>query len=141
MIENIENIELQFLTLDDYKELKEVMIEAYSNMPDSYWKESHIESLIDKFPEGQVVIKINDELAGCALSIIVDYNKFDEHHTYKELTGTYTFDTHNDKGDVLYGIPYHICPTVNLYDDVSVISNGKKIDTWEISARKRKLTI
>ncbi|MEJ2113270.1 MAG: hypothetical protein P8X62_06130 [Flavobacteriaceae bacterium] len=44
-------------------------------------------------------------------------------------------------GDVLYGIPYHICPTVNLYDDVSVISNGKKIDTWEISARKRKLTI
>ncbi|WP_318310621.1 D-TA family PLP-dependent enzyme [Flagellimonas crocea] len=42
-------------------------------------------------------------------------------------------------GDVLYGIPYHICPTINLHDGVSVIENGKKINTWEITARKRKL--
>lgn len=108
MIENIENIELQFLTLEDYNELKVAMIEAYSNMPNSYWKESHIRSLIEKFPEGQVVIKINDELAGCALSIVVDYNSFDEHHTYKEITGNYTFDTHKSDGDVLYGIDVFI---------------------------------
>ena len=44
-------------------------------------------------------------------------------------------------GDVLYGVPYHICPTVNLYDEVSVISEGEKTDTWEITARRRKLTI
>ncbi|MCK0161455.1 D-TA family PLP-dependent enzyme [Allomuricauda sp. F6463D] len=43
-------------------------------------------------------------------------------------------------GDVLYSIPYHICPTINLHDEVSVIKNGKKINTWEITARKRKLT-
>jgi len=43
-------------------------------------------------------------------------------------------------GDVLYGIPYHICPTINLHDEVSVIENGKKTDTWDITARKRKLT-
>ena len=110
MIENIENIELQFLTIDDYKELKETMIEAYSSMPDSYWKESHIKSLIDKFPEGQVVIKINNELAGCALSIVVNYNEFDEHHTYKQLTGDYTFETHKGDGDVLYGIDVFIKP-------------------------------
>ncbi|WP_036386170.1 D-TA family PLP-dependent enzyme [Muricauda sp. MAR_2010_75] len=42
-------------------------------------------------------------------------------------------------GDVLYGVPYHICPTINLHDEVSVIENGKKVDTWEITARKRKL--
>jgi len=42
-------------------------------------------------------------------------------------------------GDVFYGIPYHICPTINLHDQVSVIENGKKIGTWEITARKRKL--
>src|SRR3989338_7843559 len=108
MIENIENIELQFLTINDYQELKHAMIEAYSNMPNSYWKESHIQALITKFPEGQVVIKVNDQLAGCALSIIVDYDKFDDHHTYKEITGNYTFDTHNQHGDVLYGIDVFI---------------------------------
>ncbi|MBS9462449.1 alanine racemase [Flagellimonas sp. 389] len=42
-------------------------------------------------------------------------------------------------GDVLYGIPYHICPTINLHDEVSVIENGQKTDTWQITARKRKL--
>ncbi|MDC6385152.1 D-TA family PLP-dependent enzyme [Flagellimonas taeanensis] len=42
-------------------------------------------------------------------------------------------------GDVLYGVPYHICPTINLHDEVSVIQNGRKMDTWEITARKRKL--
>ncbi len=104
----VENIELQFLTLDDYKELKQVMIEAYPTMPDSYWEESEIASLIDKFPEGQVVVKINNVLAGCALSIIVDYQKFDESHTYDDIVGQNTFDTHNNNGDILYGIDVFI---------------------------------
>lgn len=108
MLENIENIELQYLTIDDYQEFKEAMIEAYSNMPGSYWRESHIKKLINKFPEGQVVIKVNNILAGCALSIIIDHKQFDEHHTYAEITGNYTFDTHTSNGDILYGIDVFI---------------------------------
>ena len=108
MIKNIENIELHYLTLDDYKELKEAMIQVYASMPDSYWRENQIKSLIDKFPEGQVVIKINGDLAGCALSIILDYDKFDDEHTYEDITGNFTFDTHNSEGDVLYGIDVFI---------------------------------
>jgi predicted amidohydrolase/GNAT superfamily N-acetyltransferase len=108
MIKNIENIELHFLTLDDYKELKEAMIQVYASMPDSYWRENQIKSLIDKFPEGQVVIKINGDLAGCALSIILDYDKFDDEHTYEDITGNFTFDTHDSEGDVLYGIDVFI---------------------------------
>lgn len=79
-------------------------------MPDAYWKEDHIKSLIDKFTEGQVVLKVNGQLAGCALSIIVDYDSFEDHHNYKEITGDYTFDTHNSDGDVLYGIDVFIKP-------------------------------
>ncbi|MBT3741315.1 MAG: bifunctional GNAT family N-acetyltransferase/carbon-nitrogen hydrolase family protein [Polaribacter sp.] len=109
-IENIENIELQYLTIHDYQELKQAMIEVYFNMQNTYWEESQIQSLITKFPEGQVVIKINGELAGCALSLMVDYDKFDDHHTYKEITGDYTFSTHSSVGDVLYGIDVFIKP-------------------------------
>ncbi len=109
MIE-IENIELAFLSLDDYQELKEAMIESYTSMPDDYWKKPHIKSLIDRFPEGQVVIKVNEQIAGCALSIIVDYTKFDDRHTYKEITGDYTFNTHSPDGDILYGVDIFIKP-------------------------------
>ena len=57
-----------------------------------------------------MVIKVNGQLAGCALSITVDYDSFEEYHTYKDITGNYTFDTHQTKGDVLYGIDVFIKP-------------------------------
>jgi len=105
---DIENIELTYLSLDDYQQLKDAMIEAYSALPSSYWQLHEIKSLIERFPEGQVVVKINNELAGCALSIIVNSEKFEEQHTYKEITGNYTFKTHNDEGDLLYGVDIFI---------------------------------
>lgn len=44
-------------------------------------------------------------------------------------------------GDVLYGVPYHICPTINLYEDAYIIQNGNWIDSWNVVARKRKISI
>jgi D-serine deaminase-like pyridoxal phosphate-dependent protein len=44
-------------------------------------------------------------------------------------------------GDVVYGIPYHICPTTALYNEVTVVRNNRKIDTWEVKARGRKITV
>ncbi|QSZ41203.1 GNAT family N-acetyltransferase [Sulfurimonas aquatica] len=105
-----ENIELVFLGMHDYQELKETMLLSYETMPDAYWQESQFKALIDKFQEGQVIIKIDGEIAGCALSIIVNYDEFSHHHTYKEITGDYTFNTHTSKGDTLYGIDVFIKP-------------------------------
>ncbi len=107
---NIENVALTYLKLDDYDEVKEAMIASYTSMPDAYWREHQIKKLIDEFPEGQVVIKVNNQIAGCALSIIVDYDKFHNFHTYKEITDNYTFNTHNNSGDVIYGIEIFIKP-------------------------------
>jgi predicted amidohydrolase len=109
-MKEIENIELAFLSLDDYQELKETMIQSYTTMPNAYWKENQIKKLIELFPEGQVVIKVNDQIAGCALSIIVDYRKFESKHTYREITGNFTFNTHSPDGDMLYGIDIFIKP-------------------------------
>jgi D-serine deaminase-like pyridoxal phosphate-dependent protein len=44
-------------------------------------------------------------------------------------------------GDVLYGVPYHICPTVNLYNEVYVAEAGRVTDTWQVVARNRRITI
>ncbi|HEY5825226.1 MAG TPA: D-TA family PLP-dependent enzyme [Cyclobacteriaceae bacterium] len=44
-------------------------------------------------------------------------------------------------GDVLYGLPYHICPTVALHDRVQVIEDGKAVGTWSTLARNRIITI
>ncbi|SFR52422.1 Predicted amidohydrolase [Robiginitalea myxolifaciens] len=109
-ISEIDNIDLQYLRFEDYLEIKEAMQKAYASMPESYWKEHHIQTLLEKFPEGQVVIKVNGQIAGCALSIIVDFSQFEDHHTYKEVTADYSFDSHTPDGDVLYGIDVFITP-------------------------------
>lgn len=44
-------------------------------------------------------------------------------------------------GDMLYGVPRHICPTVALYDRAYTIEDGKLSGEWEITARDRRLTI
>ena len=43
-------------------------------------------------------------------------------------------------GDVLYGVPFHICPTIALYDSVVVIKDNKAIDRWNNLSRNRKIT-
>lgn len=109
-LSDIDKVELVYLNKTDYLEIKDVMRSAYTSMPDAYWKENHISTLLNKFPDGQVVIKVNGQIAGCALSIIVDYEKFDDYHTYRQITGDYTFNTHNEDGNVLYGIDVFIKP-------------------------------
>lgn len=43
-------------------------------------------------------------------------------------------------GDLLYGIPYHICPSVALYDEACIVEDGAIVDKWKIEARKKKIT-
>jgi D-serine deaminase-like pyridoxal phosphate-dependent protein len=42
-------------------------------------------------------------------------------------------------GDVLYGMPYHVCPTCALYTSAYVIEDGKVREEWQMVARDRKL--
>jgi D-serine deaminase-like pyridoxal phosphate-dependent protein len=44
-------------------------------------------------------------------------------------------------GDVLYALPYHICPTVALHDFASIIEDGNVTNEWKIVARNRRITI
>ncbi|MFD2551089.1 GNAT family N-acetyltransferase [Bizionia sediminis] len=108
--QGIENIELKYLTVADYEELKAATLEAYGGVLNSYWKKHHIKDLTTKFPEGQVVIKIDGDIAGCALSIIVDFDKIDDEHTYEDIIAGESFKNHDPNGDVLYGIDVFIKP-------------------------------
>ena len=107
---DIDNIELTYLSLDDYTQLKRAMIESYQKIEDNYWEKHEIEKLLALFPEGQVVIKVNGKLAGCALSLVVKSKQAQKRHTYKQITGNYTFNTHDPEGDVLYGVDLFIKP-------------------------------
>ncbi|MCG2616390.1 bifunctional GNAT family N-acetyltransferase/carbon-nitrogen hydrolase family protein [Terrimonas sp. NA20] len=107
---NINELTTEKLSTDDYQQLLSVMKASYPEWAGSYWSLTSISNLIQKFSDGQIVIKADGKVIGCALSIIVNYEKFEDEHTYKQITGNYTFSTHDPKGDTLYGIEIFIHP-------------------------------
>ncbi|MEZ5429905.1 MAG: alanine racemase [Verrucomicrobiales bacterium] len=45
-------------------------------------------------------------------------------------------------GDVLIGVPWHVCPTVALHMEAVLIRDGRSTgETWRIAARDRRITI
>jgi len=44
-------------------------------------------------------------------------------------------------GSSLYGLPWHICPTVALHDEAVVVQDGTVVDRWPVTARTRKITV
>jgi D-serine deaminase-like pyridoxal phosphate-dependent protein len=56
-----------------------------------------------------------------------------EEHLVMEATLGHSFKP----GDILYGIPYHICPTVALYERLISVEGGVVVGEWKVVARDR----
>lgn len=44
-------------------------------------------------------------------------------------------------GTVVYGIPRHVCPTVALHSEVTVVRSHRAVETWPVVARARRITV
>ncbi len=106
----INKVTVRALQIEDYELLAHSFTRTYTDGSDQFWSLDQIEKLIRIFPEGQIVAEADKKIVGCALSIIVDYDKIKNDHTYASMTGYETFDTHNPKGNILYGIEVFIHP-------------------------------
>jgi len=106
----IKKVTVRQLQIDDYSQLVQSFRRTYTDGSDVFWSRKQIEKLIEIFPEGQIVTEADKKIVGCALSIIVDYDKVKNDHSYDLITGHETFDTHNPKGNILYGIEVFIHP-------------------------------
>ena len=60
-----------------------------------------------------------------------------EEHLVLETEENHSFKV----GDIFYGLPYHVCPTVALYERVFTIENGMVNGEWKNAARDRKITV
>jgi len=44
-------------------------------------------------------------------------------------------------GVELYGIPWHVCPTVALHQEAWLVRDGRAVEAWPIEARARRLSV
>lgn len=103
-------VDIRRLTLDDYDKLIEVMKKSYPEMRDDVWDKRNIQKLTSIFPDGQLCVTVDGQVAAACLSIIVQYELYGDEHTYAEITGDGSFNTHYNSGNVLYGIEMFVDP-------------------------------
>jgi D-serine deaminase-like pyridoxal phosphate-dependent protein len=60
-------------------------------------------------------------------------------HSEEHLVLTVPDSTRYTIGDVLYGVPQHICPTVALYERAAVVEENEIAGEWNVTARNKKL--
>lgn len=76
------------------------------------------------------------------LVVLNDENLFPTTHSEEHLIIENKGDNEYEIGDIIYAEPYHVCPTVALYDNLQVVNKKNKIYTqWPVGARGRKNTI
>ena len=102
-------LELRHLTIDDYADVKELMDIVYSQVGGA-WPLKNFQSQLNVFPEGQICIEDKGKVVAAAISVIIDYDKFGDKHTYEDITGDAYMSTHDPKGDVLYGVDLFVSP-------------------------------
>lgn len=103
-------IKVRHLTESDFKDLRRAHQQAYQTIDDDPWRRREFERLLAIFPDGQIGVEVNGKIVGCAFSLIIDYSKFGDQHTYEEIIGGGQFDNHDPEGDVLYGIEVFVHP-------------------------------
>ena len=103
-------IHIRMLLPEDAEAVARISETVYKKIG-AHWEEDQFRRLIEIFPDGQVGVVDNGQLVAFACSLIVDYEKYGDKHTYMEITGDFKFTTHDPDGDVLYGIEVCVDPT------------------------------
>jgi predicted amidohydrolase/GNAT superfamily N-acetyltransferase len=104
------HIIVRHLTKKDMTELRAASTEVYKAKVLDTWSEEVVDALLAKFPDGQICVCVDGKVVGCAFSLIIDFQKFGDDHTYDQITSGMTFTNHTPSGDVLYGIEVFIRP-------------------------------
>lgn len=112
-MKNAKNIKhklmLRHLTPEDYPQIAEMMDQVYGNLGGA-WKNEQYTSQITRFSEGQIGIEDNGVLVAAGFSMIVDYKKFGDNHTYAQITDNGFLTHHTLNGDTLYGVDIFVHP-------------------------------
>ncbi len=103
------HLTLRNTRLEDYPALKEIMDIVYGHAGGA-WSRDQVESQLSRFPEGQICIEDNGKVIAAVISVIVDYKKFGDFHTHRDITGDGYLTTHDPTGDTLYGVDVFVHP-------------------------------
>jgi ribosomal protein S18 acetylase RimI-like enzyme len=104
---------IRTLTKQDINKVIELQKESFPSMLEegSVWRDYHLKSHIDIFPDGQLCAQYGEQIIGSSSSLIVKLDPPYKEHTFSEATGNSMFTTHKSDGDSLYGADVSVHPS------------------------------
>lgn len=74
------------------------------------WKREQLESHIRIFPEGQFCVEYEDKIVGSCSSLMVEFDEYNDQHTWNVITDNGYITNHDPHGSNLYGIEVMVDP-------------------------------
>ena len=119
------NIIVRNMEEKDIDEITQLSKVCFSNMEP--WTRKELESHLELFPEGQFCVEFEGKIIGSSSSLIIDFDEYDDKHTYDEITDAGMITNHDPNGSNLYGI------SVMVHPDYRRMKIGRRL----YDARKR----
>src|SRR5690349_20879280 len=85
---------LRNMQLSDYDDVKVIMDIVYAGRMGGAWTREQFASQLQRFAEGQICIEDCGRVVAAAISLIVDYKRYGDQHTYDQITGNGYLTTH-----------------------------------------------
>ncbi len=102
------NVVVRQMMIEDFERVIELQHLCFKDMEP--WLREHVESHLEHFPEGQIVVEIDGEVVASSSSLIIRFDEYDEGHTWDEIAGDGFISNHDPDGDTLYGIEIMVHP-------------------------------
>ncbi|MBN3553337.1 bifunctional GNAT family N-acetyltransferase/carbon-nitrogen hydrolase family protein [Fictibacillus nanhaiensis] len=102
----IELRNIEFEDIDEILELQQICFPG--NMEP--WEREQLESHLRIFPEGQFCVTYEGKIVGSCSSLMVNFDEYDDKHTWDEITDKGYITNHDPEGFNLYGIEVMVHP-------------------------------
>lgn len=93
---------------EDFPSIIELQKMCFKNM--ETWKMSQLESHHRIFPEGQICVEYDGQVIGSSSSLILNFDEYNDQHSWDEITDEGYITNHNPDGFNLYGIEVMVHP-------------------------------
>jgi len=95
-------------TMDDIEPLLAMQRLCFPGMDP--WKVDQLRSHLSVFPEGQMVAELDGEIIGSCSSLIINFDEYDDRHSWSDVTDDGYITNHNPEGYNMYGIEVMVHP-------------------------------
>ena len=95
----------------EHGDIEEILIIQKLSFPGMEpWKRSQLESHLAIFPEGQIVAELDGKVIGSCSSLRMNFDEYDDRHTWNDVTNNGFITNHDPNGSNLYGIEVMVHP-------------------------------